>query len=130
MVEQFDINVYKIFGQFISLPKELYVIANLIFDWNKNNESEAAFRSRSAPCHTVIAVDLRVRALSHRYTWSHASSIPLDYVSRLTLNIATLLLIKDSWNMIGETNRYNEDLVFVVIELEMELAENRVEISR
>ncbi|KAI1064436.1 hypothetical protein LB506_007937 [Fusarium annulatum] len=63
------------------------------------------------------------------YTWSPASSIPPDYVSGLTLNIATLLVIQNSWNMIGEINRYNEDLVFVVIELEMELAENRAEVS-
>ena len=50
-------------------------------------------------------------------------------MSGLTLNIATLLVIQNSRNMIGEINRYNEDLVFVVIELEMELAENRAEVS-
>ncbi|KAL5586056.1 hypothetical protein FOBRF1_015926 [Fusarium oxysporum] len=120
-----DSNFYSTLSQFISSLAGLYVIVKPLFNKNKKDEIKTSFPKTF---YTMLTLSLLTSLTSAvTYAWSPAASIPLAYVSGLTLNIATLLIIQDSGNQIKETNRYNEDLVFAVNELEMELAENRAE---
>ncbi|EXK82481.1 hypothetical protein FOQG_13195 [Fusarium oxysporum f. sp. raphani 54005] len=120
-----DSNFYSTLSQFISPLAGLYVIVKPLF--NKKDEIKTSFPKTF---YTMLTLSLLTSLTSAvTYAWSPAASIPLAYISGLTLNIATLLIIQDSGNQIKETNRYNEDLVFAVNELEMELAENRAERS-
>ncbi|KAL9562682.1 hypothetical protein ACKAV7_013246 [Fusarium commune] len=122
-----DSNFYSTLSQFISSLAGLYVIVKPLFNRNKKDEIKTSFPKTF---YTMLTLSLLTSLTSAvTYAWSPAASIPLAYVSGLTLNIATLLIIQDSGNQIKETNRYNEDLVFAVNELEMELAENRAERS-
>lgn len=122
-----DSNFYSTLSQFISSLAGLYVIVKPLFNKNKKDEIKTSFPKTF---YTMLTLSLLTSLTSAvTYAWSPAASIPLAYVSGLTLNIATLLIIQDSGNQIKETNRYNEDLVFAVNELEMELAENRAERS-
>lgn len=50
---------------------------------------------------------------------------PLAYLSGLTLNIATLLIIQDSGNQIKEGYHKNQSLESEVHDLEVELAAHR-----
>ncbi|KAJ0142843.1 Uncharacterized protein HZ326_14348 [Fusarium oxysporum f. sp. albedinis] len=122
-----DSNFYSTLSQFISSLAGLYAIVKPLFNKNKKAEIKTSFPKTF---YTMLTLSLLTSLTSAvTYAWSPAASIPLAYVSGLTLNIATLLIIQDSGNQIKETNRYNEDLVFAVNELEMELAENRAERS-
>ncbi|KAF5704878.1 hypothetical protein FGLOB1_8297 [Fusarium globosum] len=126
-VPALDSNFYSTLSQFISSLAGLYVIVKPIFSGNKKDKIKTSFPKTF---YTMLTLSLLTSLTSAvTYAWSPAASIPLAYVSGLTLNIATLLIIQDSGNQIKETNRYNEDLVFAVNELEMELAENRAERS-
>ncbi|PNP74351.1 hypothetical protein FNYG_12400 [Fusarium nygamai] len=126
-VPALDSNFYSTLSQFISSLAGLYVIVKPLFNRNKKDEIKTSFPKTF---YTMLTLSLLTSLTSAvTYAWSPAASIPLAYVSGLTLNIATLLIIQDSGNQIKETNRYNEDLVFAVNELEMELAENRAERS-
>ncbi|CZR44820.1 uncharacterized protein FPRO_14572 [Fusarium proliferatum ET1] len=126
-VPALDSNFYSTLSQFISSLAGLYVIVKPIFSGNKKDKIKTSFPKTF---YTMLTLSLLTSLTSAvAYAWSPAASIPLAYVSGLTLNIATLLIIQDSGNQIKETNRYNEDLVFAVNELEMELAENRAERS-
>ncbi|KAF5964996.1 C6 transcription factor protein [Fusarium bulbicola] len=122
-----DSNFFSTLSQFISSLAGLYVIVKPLFSRNKKDKIKTSFPKTF---YTMLALSLLTSLTSAViYAWSPAASIPLAYVSGLTLNIATLLIIQDSGNQIKESNRYNEDLVFAVNELEMELAENRAERS-
>ncbi|KAI1023814.1 hypothetical protein LB504_005084 [Fusarium proliferatum] len=127
VVPALDSNFYSTLSQFISSLAGLYVIMEPIFSGNKKDKIKTSFPKTF---YTMLTLSLLTSLTSAvTYAWSPAASIPLAYVSGLALNIATLLIIQDSGNQIKETNRYNEDLVFAVNELEMELAENRAERS-
>ncbi|KAF9786526.1 hypothetical protein IL306_001959 [Fusarium sp. DS 682] len=118
-----DSNFYSTLSQFISSLAGLYVIVKLLFNRNKKDEVKTSFPKTF---YTMLVLSLLTRVTSAvTYAWSPAASIPLAYVSGLTLNITTLLIIQDSGNQIKETSRYSEDLVFAVNELETDLAETR-----
>ncbi|RKK93515.1 hypothetical protein BFJ71_g9593 [Fusarium oxysporum] len=103
-----DSNFYSTLSQFISSLAGLYVIVKPLFNKNKKDEIKTSFPKTF---YTMLTLSLLTSLTSAvTYAWSPAASIPLAYVSGLTLNIATLLIIQDSGNQIKETNRYNEDL--------------------
>ncbi|EMT71584.1 hypothetical protein FOC4_g10010092 [Fusarium odoratissimum] len=103
-----DSNFYSTLSQFISSLAGLYVIVKPLFNKNKKDEIKTSFPKTF---YTMLTLSLLTSLTSAvTYAWSPAASIPLAYVSGLTLNIATLLIIQDSGNQIKETNRYNEGL--------------------
>ncbi|QGI87717.1 hypothetical protein CEK25_002673 [Fusarium fujikuroi] len=109
VVPALDSNFYSTLSQFISSLAGLYVIVKPIFSGNKKDQIKTSFPKTF---YTMLTLSLLTSLTSAvTYAWSPAASIPLAYVSGLTLNIATLLIIQDSGNQIKETNRYNEDLL-------------------
>ncbi|KAG5814132.1 hypothetical protein H9Q74_007923 [Fusarium xylarioides] len=117
-----DSNFYSTLSQFISSLAGLYVIAKPLFSRNQKDEIKTSFPKTF---YTMLALSLLTSLTSAvAYAWSPAASIPLAYVSGLTLNIATLLIIQDSGNQIKETNRENRRLSFAVNQLKSELGQN------
>lgn len=115
-----DSNFWSTLSQCISGFAGLYVVVRPMFSSNDKDKIQTGFPK---VFYTMLVLSLTTSIVSAvAYAWSPPASIPLAYVSGLTLNIATLLIIQDSGNQIKQTNRENAVLAVEVDDLEMELA--------
>ncbi|CAI6100893.1 unnamed protein product [Clonostachys chloroleuca] len=115
-----DSNFWSTLSQCIAGFAGLYVVLRPMFSTSQKDKIRTKFPK---VFYTMIVLSLTTSIASVlAYVWSPPASIPLAYVSGLALNIATLLIIKDSGNQIKETNRVNEQLEGEVSDLEKELA--------
>ncbi|KAF5652140.1 hypothetical protein F25303_3614 [Fusarium sp. NRRL 25303] len=122
-VPALDSNFYSTLSQFISSLAGLYVIIKPLFNRNQKDKIKTSFRKTF---YTMLVLSFLTGLTSFvAYAWSPAASIPLAYVSALTLNMATLLIIQDSGNQIKEANMDFEMLLSSFKELKDELAEAR-----
>jgi hypothetical protein len=103
-----DSNFLSTLSQCIAGFVGLYVVLRPMFSTSQKDKIRTEFPK---VFYTMIVLSLTTSIASVlAYIWSPPASIPLAYVSGLALNIATLLIIKDSGNQIKETNRKNDDL--------------------
>lgn len=103
-----DSNFWSTLSQCIAGFAGLYVVLRPMFSTSQKDKIRTEFPK---VFYTMIVLSLTTSIASVlAYIWSPPASIPLAYVSGLALNIATLLIIKDSGNQIKETNRKNDDL--------------------
>ncbi|CAH0027030.1 unnamed protein product [Clonostachys rhizophaga] len=115
-----DSNFWSTLSQCIAGFAGLYVVLRPMFSTSQKDKIRTEFPK---VFYTMIVLSFTTSIASVlSYVWSPPASIPLAYVSGLALNIATLLIIKDSGNQIKETNRANEQLEHEVSDLEKELA--------
>ncbi|CAG1964718.1 unnamed protein product [Fusarium graminearum] len=118
-----DSNFYSTLSQCVSSFAGLYVIVKPILRSDGGDGIETSFPK---VFYTMLAMSLLTSVASAAgYAWSPPASIPLTYVSGLTLNIATLLIIQDSGNQIKEGYEKNLYLTSEVHDLEVELAAHR-----
>ncbi|VUC29195.1 unnamed protein product [Clonostachys rosea] len=115
-----DSNSWSTLSQCIAGFAGLYVVLRPMFSTSGKDKIRTEFPK---VFYTMLVLSLTTSIASVvAYIWSPPASIPLAYVSGLALNIATLLIIKDSGNQIKETNRMNDRLEGEVVDLERELA--------
>ncbi|CAH0058267.1 unnamed protein product [Clonostachys solani] len=122
-----DSNFWSTLSQCIAGFAGLYVVIRPMLSTSQKDKIRTEFPK---VFYTMLVLSLTTSIASVlAYIWSPPASIPLAYVSGLALNLATLLIIKDSGNQIKETNRMNEhlegevdDLKGEVVGLETELA--------
>lgn len=121
-----DSNFWSTLSQCITGFAGLYVIVRPMFNSNDKDKIQTGFPK---VFYTMLVLSFATNIVSAvAYAWSPPASIPLAYVSGLTLNFATLLIIQDSGNQIKQTNRENAVLAVEVDDLEMELAGYRAQI--
>ncbi|RBR24857.1 uncharacterized protein FIESC28_02347 [Fusarium coffeatum] len=114
-----DSNFYSTLSQCVSSFAGLYVIVKPILRKGEGGKIKTKFPK---VFYTMLATSLLTSVASAvGYAWSPPSSIPLAYVSGLTLNIATLLIIQDSGNQIKEGFEETGRLAAEVNDLEAEL---------
>ncbi|KAM0205044.1 hypothetical protein ACHAPQ_008842 [Fusarium lateritium] len=122
-----DSNFYSTLSQCVSSSAGLYVIVKPILSSRGGDGIKTSFPK---VFYTMLTMSLLTSIASAvAYAWSPPASIPLAYVSGLTLNIATLLIIQDSGNQIKEGFVQNQFLESEVLDLEAELAIHRGTIS-
>ncbi|RFN51782.1 hypothetical protein FIE12Z_3985 [Fusarium flagelliforme] len=118
-----DSNFYSTLSQCVSSFAGLYVIIKPILRSDGGDGIQTSFPK---VFYTMLGMSLLTSIASAAgYAWSPPASIPLAYVSGLTLNIATLLIIQDSGNQIKEGYEKNRYLESEVHDLEVELAAHR-----
>ncbi|KAH7013819.1 hypothetical protein EDB80DRAFT_775014 [Ilyonectria destructans] len=121
-----DSNFWSTLSQCITGFAGLYVIVRPMLNSNDKDKIQTGFPK---VFYTMLILSFATNIVSAvAYAWSPPASIPLAYVSGLTLNFATLLIIQDSGNQIKQTNRENAVLAVEVDDLEMELAGYRAQI--
>ncbi|CAG9991058.1 unnamed protein product [Clonostachys byssicola] len=103
-----DSNFWSTLSQCIAGFAGLYVVLRPMFRTTERDKIKTEFPK---VFYTMLVLSLTTSIASVlAYVWSPPVSIPLAYVSGLALNIATLLIIKDSGNQIKETNITNDFL--------------------
>ena len=118
-----DSNFYSTLSQCVASFAGLYVIIEPILHRGGGGEIKTRFPK---VFYTMLATSLLTSVASAvGYAWSPPSSIPLAYVSGLTLNIATLLIIQDSGNQIKEGFEETGRLAAEVNDLEAEVGRLR-----
>ncbi|KAH6949074.1 hypothetical protein DER45DRAFT_545004 [Fusarium avenaceum] len=90
----FDSNFYSTLSQCVSSFAGLYVIVKPILSSSGGDGIKTSFPKVFYAMLTMSSLTSIASAVA--YAWSPPASIPLAYVSGLTLNIATLLIIQDS----------------------------------
>ncbi|KAL6405118.1 hypothetical protein AUP68_11962 [Ilyonectria robusta] len=107
-----DSNLRSTLSQCITGFSGLYVIVRSMFNSSDKDKIQTGFPK---VFYTMLVLSFTtniVRAVA--YAWSPPTSIPLPYVSGLTLNIATLLIIQELGSQIKQTNGENADLAVEV----------------
>lgn len=118
-----DSNFYSTLSQCVASFAGLYVIVKPILRSGEGGEIKTSFPKAF---YTMLATSFLTSVASAvGYAWSPPASIPLAYVSGLTLNIATLLIIQDSGNQIKEGFEENDRLAGEVNNLEAEVTRLR-----
>jgi hypothetical protein len=118
-----DSNFYSTLSQCVASFAGLYVIVKPILRSDEGGEIKTRFPK---VFYTMLATSFLTSVASAvGYAWSPPASIPLAYVSGLTLNIATLLIIQDSGNQIKEGFEETGRLAAEVNDLEAEVGRLR-----